>query len=64
MFPEIYDPEVGNMRFTNTAIRMSETMPGIQSPAPTLGQHNQEVYSSLLGYSEEKIQQLKDEGII
>ncbi|MDP3386248.1 MAG: CaiB/BaiF CoA-transferase family protein [Eubacteriales bacterium] len=64
MFPEIDDPEVGKMRFTNTAIKMSETMPEIRCPAPTLGQHNQETYSSILGYSKEKIDQLKEAGII
>lgn len=64
MFPEIDDPEVGKMRFTNSAVKMSETMPEIRCPAPMLGQHNEDIYSSLLGFTSEKIQQLKDEGVI
>lgn len=64
MFPEIDDPEVGRMRFTNSAVKMSETMPEIRCPAPLLGQHNEEIYSSLLGLTPEKIQKLKEEGII
>lgn len=64
MFPEIDDPEVGKMRFTNSAVKMSETMPEIRCPAPSLGQHNDEIYSGTLNYSPEKIQKLREEGII
>ena len=64
MFPEIDDPEVGKMRFTNSAVKMSETMPEIKRPAPMLGQHNHEIYGSLLGYDEGRIQELKEQGVI
>lgn len=64
MFPEVDDPEVGKTRFINSAIRMSETGPGIRCPAPKLGQHNEEVYSEVLGYSKEKIEDLKAHEII
>lgn len=64
MFPEIEDPEVGPMRFTNSAVKMSETMPEIRCPAPLMGQHNDEVYKEILGYSSEKIQKLRDENVI
>lgn len=64
MFPEIDDPEVGKMRFTNSAVKMSGTMPEIRCPAPLLGQHNDEIYSGTLNYSPEKIRKLREEGII
>lgn len=64
MFPEIDDPEVGRMRFTNSAVKLSETPPEIRSPAPKLGQHNAEIYGSLLGYSREKLAELAQNGII
>ena len=64
MFPEIDDPEVGKMRFTNSAVKMSETMPEIRCPAPRLGEHNKEIYSSVLGYTEDKIQEMAEAGII
>lgn len=64
MFPEIDDPEVGRMRFTNSAVKLSETPPEIKSPAPKLGQHNAEIYGSLLGYSREKLADLSQNGII
>jgi len=43
---------------------MSDGGPEIRCPAPTLGQHNDEIYSTVLGYSAEKIQELKEKGII
>jgi crotonobetainyl-CoA:carnitine CoA-transferase CaiB-like acyl-CoA transferase len=49
MFPEIDDPEVGKMRFPTPPFKMSETMPEIRSAAPMLGQHNDEVFASVLG---------------
>ncbi len=64
MFPEIDDPEVGRMRFTNPAVKLSETPPEIRSPAPKLGQHNAEIYGSLLGYSRERLAELAQNGII
>lgn len=64
MFPEIDDPEVGRMRFTNSAVKLSETPPEIKSPAPKLGQHNAEIYGSLLGYSRERLAELAQNGII
>lgn len=64
MFPEIEDPEVGKMRFTNSAVKMSETMPEIRCPAPVMGQHNEEVYKEILGYSSDKIKMLRDENVI
>lgn len=64
MFPEVEDPEVGKMRFTNSAVKMSETMPEIRCPAPMLGQHNEEILGGLLGYSTEKIAQMKADEVI
>ena len=64
MFPEIEDEESGTMRFTNSAVKMSETMPEIKRPAPHLGEHNDEVYSEVFGFSAEQIQELKDQEII
>jgi formyl-CoA transferase len=32
--------------------------------APTLGMHNKEIYGKLLGYSPQKLQELRDEGVI
>lgn len=64
MFIEIEDPEVGPIKVTNTHIKMSETKQGFRFPAPRLGQHNQEIYGGLLGYSEEEIRRMEESGMI
>ena len=64
MFVEVEDPEVGKIKVTNSHIKMSETKPGFRSPAPMLGQHNEEIYCGLLGYSKERLQKMKEEGVI
>jgi crotonobetainyl-CoA:carnitine CoA-transferase CaiB-like acyl-CoA transferase len=33
-------------------------------PAPTLGQHNEELLKDLLGFSEEELTKLRQEGVI
>jgi CoA:oxalate CoA-transferase len=55
---------VGKMRIANSPIRLSETPGEVYAPAPALGQHSEEVLKSVLGYSQEKIEELKKQGII
>ena len=43
---------------------MSATPGEVRSPAPTLGQHNHEVYGGLLGFSAEEIDALEADGVI
>ncbi|MGN0159121.1 MAG: CaiB/BaiF CoA transferase family protein [Brotaphodocola sp.] len=64
MFIEIEDPEAGKIKVTNSHIKMSETKPGFRTPAPMLGQHNEEVYCGLLGYTKEQYEQMIADGII
>jgi succinate--hydroxymethylglutarate CoA-transferase len=42
----------------------SESAVGIQSPPPTLGEHNREILTSLLGYSDQKVEDLRNQGVI
>lgn len=64
MFVEVEDPDVGKIQVTNSHIKMTETPTGFRSPAPGLGQHNKEVYGQLLGYSDDQICQMQEEGVI
>ena len=45
-------------------IRLSATPTLIQSLAPSVGQHNYEVYGQLLGYSRQQVDDLAAEGVI
>ena len=64
MFIEIEDPAVGAVKVTNSHIKMTETKPGFKSPAPALGQHNREIYGGMLGFTEEQLNKMKEDGVI
>jgi len=57
----------GEVKQTGNPIKISTTPPELRkkflSP-PTLGEHNSEVLSQLLGYPQEKIEKLKEEQVI
>lgn len=54
----------GRLKVPGSVFKLSRTPGDAGSPAPFLGEHNLDVYSSLLGYSEREITGLSDEGII
>ncbi len=64
MFVEIDHPVAGKVRITNDAIKLSDTPTTVRFPSPTLGQHNEEILSNMLGYSPDKIADLKTRGVI
>lgn len=49
---------------TGVPIRFSDAVVGFDKPAPSIGEHSDEVYGDLLGYSADKIARLRDEGVI
>ena len=57
-------PGIGKVPLPGVVIKMSGTPGAIERPAPMAGEHNEEVYSSLLGFTPEQLQQLKAEGVI
>jgi crotonobetainyl-CoA:carnitine CoA-transferase CaiB-like acyl-CoA transferase len=61
---DIAHPAVGKVTVLASPIRLNGDDPTIDSPAPTLGQHNDLVYGKLLGLSEKEIASLREQGII
>lgn len=57
-------PGLGRIPLPGIPIKLSESPGNADSPAPEIGQHNEEIYSGLLGFSREDIDQLKKENII
>lgn len=55
---------VGAHPIQRTWARFSETPDRIERPAPTLGQHTDEVLRELLGVSDERLAQLETDGVI
>jgi len=64
MLIDIPYPGIGNVPVPGVVIKMSETPGAIERPSPKPGEHNQEVYSSLLGFTPQKLAELKSEGVI
>ena len=63
-FPvEVEHPKMGKMKLIGNAVDMSRTPPSIERPPPVLGEHTQEILSSL-GYDGETIAQLREKGVI
>ena len=55
--------DIGEVMYLQPAIRMSATPGAIERRAPRLGEHREEILSSL-GYSVEEIRRLKEDHVI
>jgi crotonobetainyl-CoA:carnitine CoA-transferase CaiB-like acyl-CoA transferase len=64
MAPPLDYPGLGVVHVPGIPIKMSQTPGCIQSPSPKLGEHNEEVYGGLLGFSPEKVAELKTKGVV
>ena len=62
MFVELEHPVAGKMKITGNQIKFSSNKVIIDSPAPTLGQHNKEVYQQL-GIAPEQLSDLTSQGV-
>ncbi len=63
-FVDVAHPVAGTYTYPGAFAKFSGTPWGISSPAPTLGQHNEEVYCGRLGYSKEELVLLRQGGVI
>ncbi|MCH7696547.1 MAG: CoA transferase, partial [Proteobacteria bacterium] len=61
---DIEDSEHDNLKMQNVFPRLSATPGQVNWSGPKLGQHNKEIYSELLDFSEEKLDELKQAGVI
>jgi len=62
---EIEHPELNTtLRYCGPFVRMSETPIQYRLRAPLVGEHNREIYTDELGFSQEKFNALKKRGII
>ncbi|HEU4492560.1 MAG TPA: CoA transferase [Rubrobacteraceae bacterium] len=61
---EVEDPDIGPFPMQNVVPRLSETPGRVRWTGPKLGQHNHEVFRDALGMSEEKLDGLRERGIV
>ncbi|MHC1584801.1 MAG: CaiB/BaiF CoA transferase family protein [Candidatus Syntropharchaeia archaeon] len=64
MLPEVDHPVIGRVKMIGTPIKLSRTPGGIERRAPLLGEHTEEILSNLLGYDVQKINELREMGVI
>ncbi len=64
MVVEVQQPGIGPLKVPGSVFKLSATPGEIRFPAPSLGEHNYDVYRGLLGYAEEEIANLKHREII
>jgi len=63
-FVDIEHPEVGKVTYPRGLCIFSETPWALERPAPLLGQHNEEVYAKLLGFTREDLVMMRQAGTI
>jgi benzylsuccinate CoA-transferase BbsE subunit len=63
-FVEIAQPEAGTHKYPGAPLKYERTPWEIRMPAPTLGQHNAEVFGQQLGLSVSRQSELKRIGVI
>lgn len=64
MIVEIDDPAVGKYKVAGVTPKLSLTPGSVETPPPTVGQHNDEIYRGLLHISDEKMKALSAAGVI
>ena len=64
MIIEMEHPIAGSQRMPNSPFKFSVTPMELNVPAPTLGQHTDQVLQTWLGIRDAEIKQMRSEGII
>jgi formyl-CoA transferase len=64
MFVELEHRVHGPVKITGTPLKMSETPGRVRSLAPDPGEHNEDVFVGLLGYSKDDLARWRAEGVI
>jgi CoA:oxalate CoA-transferase len=64
MIIEVEQTVSGKVKTPGSLFKLSKTPGDVKFPAPFLGEHNMEVYSGMLGYTEQEIMQLTNDGIV
>ena len=63
-FHEISMPTVGTHRYPGNLFKMRNTPGDVRLPPPLLGEHNEEIYIDLLGYSRDAFDTLVEAGLV
>jgi formyl-CoA transferase/CoA:oxalate CoA-transferase len=61
---ETAHPRAGKVKMVGAPVRLSETPGSVRTPAPTLGEHTDQVLREVLGLDDEVIAALRNSGVI
>jgi crotonobetainyl-CoA:carnitine CoA-transferase CaiB-like acyl-CoA transferase len=64
MFVNVQHPKVGSVTAMGVPIRLWNTPGAAQAPAPLLGQHTDEILTSLLRIPKAKVEKLRGAGVV
>ncbi len=64
MIVELEHPVAGHMRVPGVPIKLSATPGSVDTPAPLLGQHTEELLHELLGLSKEQVAELRAKNVV
>ena len=64
MFVDTVHPKAGPVKLTGSHIKFSETKSSIRTTSPGLGEHNEDLLSTMLGMTKAEIDALKQEGVL
>jgi len=64
MIVEVDQPVSGKVKLSGSVYKMSKTPGDRKKKVPEVGEHNEEVYSGLLGFDAQEMQKLKEERVI
>lgn len=64
MIREVNDNKFGPVTMSGPVVKMSDTNPDVYCTAPRLGEHNRDILSGILGFSDDEIAALEADGVI
>ncbi|MDP8206858.1 MAG: CaiB/BaiF CoA-transferase family protein [Candidatus Electryonea clarkiae] len=64
MIAEVPHPTIDNLKLCGIPIKYSDTPATIRRPPPLIGEHTEEILSDILGYDSERIDDLRQDGVL
>jgi crotonobetainyl-CoA:carnitine CoA-transferase CaiB-like acyl-CoA transferase len=64
LWPVAHHTEIGDVRVDGYPVHFSETDWSIEHGAPCLGEHTDDVLRDVLGYDDEEVASLHEDGVV
>lgn len=64
MVTSVHHPVCGEVKLVSPPVKYSESVTGVRTPPPTLGQHTDHVLAEVLGMKADEVEKLKSQGVV